>query len=246
MSHATCIVACWWSARSFTACRRALLTRCPSLHPSHPRQAYPGVPIYVRALDMQHAAALQEAGGLGQHGLHASQLHALVRGQIPVGHTKQLGSLHPSTLYRNSTPNDCLTHRLLRCHSCTAGATSVISAATEAGLAVGSSLAKGLGVSSRAVSSLADVLRQVGHAVVGAERAVIGVRCGGAKCKSACAHVDGTQTTPNVCTAMSAHPFGLLALALTSPLLPPAFSITGAGRACRPARGGEAQIRRQK
>lgn len=32
---------------------------CP---PLPPLQAYPGVPIYVRALDMQHAAALEEAG----------------------------------------------------------------------------------------------------------------------------------------------------------------------------------------
>ncbi|PRW56322.1 K(+) efflux antiporter chloroplastic [Chlorella sorokiniana] len=80
---------------AYTARQRSVLA-VESLH-----QAYPGVPIYVRALDMQHAAALQEAG-----------------------------------------------------------ATTVISAAAEAGLAVGSSLAKGLGVPGRAVSSLADVLRQ--------------------------------------------------------------------------------------
>ena len=42
--------------------RLQALTRPPTVHF---RQAYPGVPIYVRALDMQHAAALQEAGGRG-------------------------------------------------------------------------------------------------------------------------------------------------------------------------------------
>lgn len=73
---------------------------------------------------------------------------------------------------------------------------------------MGSSLAKGLGVPSRAVSSLADVLRQVGHAVV-VGRACPGLRMlsSGVMCKPACAYADGTQTTPNVCTAMSAHPF---------------------------------------
>ena len=78
----------------YTARQRSVLA-VEALH-----AAYPGVPIYARALDMQHAAALQEAG-----------------------------------------------------------ASTVVSAATEAGLAVGSSLARGLGVPGRTVAGLTDALR---------------------------------------------------------------------------------------
>lgn len=81
-------------AVGYTARQRAV-TAVEALH-----EAYPGVPIFVRALDMQHAAALKEAG-----------------------------------------------------------ATTVVTAETEAGLAVGSQLARGLGVSPRAVASLASAMR---------------------------------------------------------------------------------------
>ncbi len=43
-------------AVGYTARQRAV-TAVEALH-----EAYPGVPIYVRALDLQHAAALKEAG----------------------------------------------------------------------------------------------------------------------------------------------------------------------------------------
>ncbi|KAL4424973.1 hypothetical protein ABPG77_002858 [Micractinium sp. CCAP 211/92] len=82
-------------AVGYTARQRAV-TAVEALH-----EAYPGVPIYVRALDLQHAAALKEAG-----------------------------------------------------------ASTVIVSETEAGLAVGSQLARGLGVPARTVSSLASVMRR--------------------------------------------------------------------------------------
>jgi hypothetical protein len=43
-------------AVGYTA-RQKAVSAVEALH-----EAYPGVPIYVRALDMQHAAALKEAG----------------------------------------------------------------------------------------------------------------------------------------------------------------------------------------
>lgn len=80
------------------------------------REAYPGVPIYVRALDMAHAASLKEAG-----------------------------------------------------------ATDVVIAEAEAGLVVGSQLARGLGVPDRAIKGLAGVLR----AEMGSFAAELAVRAAG-------------------------------------------------------------------
>lgn len=81
-------------AVGYTA-RQKAVTAVEALH-----EAFPDVPIYARALDWQHAAALEEAG-----------------------------------------------------------AASVVIAETEAGLAMGTQLAQGLGIAPRAVKSLAGVMR---------------------------------------------------------------------------------------
>ena len=69
-------------------------------------------------------------------------------------------------------PPACLPTRLTVSPFLPAGASAVVTAETEAGLEVGSQLARGLGASGRAIKSLTDVLRleMVAHGTQLAER----------------------------------------------------------------------------
>lgn len=77
----------------------------PTFPPLFFRQAFPGVPIYVRALDMQHTAALQEAGGRGGACVCASCAVGIdTQPGLPRGGSAAASAHQPTTAIACCTP----------------------------------------------------------------------------------------------------------------------------------------------